>query len=378
LREVGILDRPSPSKLKVWSVVTSLTTGGAESLVIGLNSCFSEAGVDHTVIALCDAATLGNSCETESRLAGQIVREGGTFVSLGLRRGRDPISGILAMNRLLNDGDPAIIHVHTVRAVPIVAHSRYRGPLVLTHHNSRLSFPKAFFPYIDRMVDHYVAISGETQAIYNAHCRKPARKISNGVSSALLASPERHGSATPCRILSVGAVSAQKNYRLIIAVAKELQSRNPGSTAAIFRIAGGGEGLASLRNEVREAGLDGVVDFLGERSDVPQLLAASDIFLNTSHYEGQSIAMLEAMAAALPIVATDVPGNRDLVAHAETGLLVAHGQPGALADAIASLIERPTLYANLSKQAREAGRHYSVENAASSHLDLYASLVSKG
>lgn len=368
----------SYSGLEVWSILTSLTTGGAESLVVNLNRCFSEAGARHTVIALCDAATLGNSPETESRLAEQIARDGGTFVSLGLGRWRDPVSGLRALNGLLRKGAPHLIHAHTARAIPMVAHSRHRGALVLTHHNSRLSFPELFFRYIDRAVDCYVAISPETEEIYRTRCRKPARRISNGVSETFLAQAERSPPARPCRIISVGAVSEQKNYPLLIATAQELKARAPESPAAVFRIAGAGAGLEALRGEVEQAGLAGMVEFLGERSDVPQLLAEADLFLNSSLYEGQSIAMLEAMAMALPLVATDVPGNRDLVRHEANGLLAPLDQPAAIADAIMRLVDDPALYARLSGGAHATGRRFSVERTAADHLDLYASLVSNG
>lgn len=364
--------------LEIWSILTSLTTGGAESLVVNLNRCYSDAGARHTVIALCDAETLGNSPDTERRLAEQIVSEGGNFASLGLGRRRNPVSGIRALNRMLRGGAPQVIHAHTARAVPMAAHSRHRGALVFTHHNSRLSFPPVFFRYLDRVVDSYVAISAETEEIYSALCRKPARRISNGVSGDFLAQAERSPPTKPCRIVSVGAVSEQKNYPLLVATAKALKARATGGPPAVFRIAGAGTGLEDLRSEVEQAGLGDMVAFLGERSDVPQLLDAADIFLNTSLYEGQSIAMLEAMAMALPLVATDVPGNRDLVRHEANGLLAPLDQPGAIADAIMRLVNDPVLYARLSAGAHATGRRFSVERTAADHLALYASLVSNG
>lgn len=364
--------------LEVWSILTSLTTGGAESLVVNLNRCFSEAGVRHCVIALCDAATLGNSPETESRLAEQIEMDGGTFASLGLGSWRNPVSGAVALNGLLRTSRPHVIHAHTARAIPIVALSRHRDAVVLTHHNSRLSFPGLFFRYLDRVVDTYVAISAETEDIYGSRCRKPARRISNGISDVFVSQAQRSPPARPCRIISVGAVSDQKNYRLLIATARELSARGTEGPVAVFQIAGAGQGLESLRSDVENAGLAGTVEFLGERSDVSRLLADADLFLNTSLYEGQSIAMLEAMAMALPVIATDVPGNRDLVIHEENGLLAPLDKPAAIADAIMRLVEDPLICAKLSDGAHETGRRFSIEKTAADHLDLYASIVSNG
>lgn len=374
----GAAGQTAAAPLRVWSIVTSLTTGGAESLIASLNPCFAEGNVEHTVLALCDAATVGNSAATELRMAGKIELEGGKFVSLDLGRWRDPVSGALALNRLLRHQMPDVIHAHTARAIPMISGSRFGGPVVLTHHNSRLSFPRIFFRYIDTVVDSYVAISKETEEIYKSQCRKPARRISNGVSSAFFAQTERRAPHKPCRIMSVGAISDQKNYDLLLATAGELQSRASEAPIAVFNIAGAGDGLEAYRQKVRDRGLEGIVNFLGERSDVPQLLADADLFLNTSHYEGQSVAMLEAMAMALPVVATDVPGNRDLVAHGQNGLLAVHNDPGQLADAVLRLIEQPDTYAALSSGAHAAGMLFSVEKTATSHLELYRSLASKG
>lgn len=364
--------------LEVWSILTSLTTGGAESLVVNLDRSFRQAGMTHKVVALCDAATLGNSCKTERCIANLIKDDGGTFVSLGLGRNRNPLAGIFALNRLLQTDRPHVIHAHTARAVPIAAHSRHRGALVMTHHNSRLSFPRGAFRYLDLVVDTYVAISAETEALYRAVCRKPVRRIANGVPESFLSESRPAPRRPPFTVMSVGAISEQKNYRLLIAAACEIRDRAAGYPVAKFRIAGGGQSLESLRREVDAAGLSGSVEFLGERSDVPILLGTADLFLNTSRYEGQSIAMLEAMAMALPVVATDVPGNRNLVVPGHNGLLAPLDDPGAIADAIIRLANDPQLYASMSDGARATGRQFTVEATAADHRALYASLVSNG
>lgn len=364
--------------LAIWSIITSLTSGGAESLVASLNSSFVDAGLKHTVIALCDAATLGNSRETEERIRRQIELAGGEFISLKLNRWRDPFSGGRSLRRVMQDQLPDLIHAHTARAIPMVSASRFAGPVVLTHHNSRLSFPKLFFRYIDAVVDSYVAISAETEEIYRSQCRKPVKRISNGVARSFFAGPVRQAASSPCNILSVGAVSKQKNYGLLLETARELQARATGGPVAVFRVAGGGQGLPDLRRQVEDAGLQRVVEFLGERSDIPQLLGDADVFLNTSNYEGQSVAILEAMAMALPVVATEVPGNRDLVSDEQNGLLVAHNEPEKLANAILRLTEESQLYSSLSKGARQTGQQFSAEKAAADHVELYRNLASKG
>lgn len=352
----------------VWSILTSLTSGGAEMLVAGLNRHFVKNGWKHHVVVLCDAAELGNSSETEGWLKDRIERDGGKVSSLRLARSRNPFSGGAALNRLLKGaGSPDVVHSHTARAIPILALSRYRGPICMTHHNSRLSFPKKLFPLLDALVDEYVAISPETAAIYAEASRRPVTAIANGPDDDFLASEPRKAMHSPARVISVGAISDQKNYDLLIEIARHLEDAG----AVRFSIAGGGAQLDDFRQ--KSTGLP--VEFMGERKDVPDLLDDADIFLNTSHFEGQSVAILEALSKALPVIATDVPGNRDLVRNGENGFLCAIDDPRALAAAIERLIANPAEYRDISAGALASGQRFSIADTAEKHVALYSRLA---
>jgi glycosyltransferase involved in cell wall biosynthesis len=115
----------------------------------------------------------------------------------------------------------------------------------------------------------------------------------------------------------------------------------------------------------------GSVVFLGQRDDARQWLAGCDVYVNSSIGEGVSLTILEAMAAALPVVATQVGGTPEVVTH-ECGRLVPPGNPRALADAIASLAAN----AFLRRQLGDAGRrrvedHFSIERMVNAYRDLY-------
>jgi glycosyltransferase involved in cell wall biosynthesis len=118
---------------------------------------------------------------------------------------------------------------------------------------------------------------------------------------------------------------------------------------------------------------EGVIEWLGYRNDVPTILAHSQIACLPSYREGLPRSLLEAMAAALPIVATDVPGCREAVRHGENGLLVGPGDSDALATALRSLIEDPQLRRRLgSAGRRRAESEFASSLVVAQTLALYA------
>jgi glycosyltransferase involved in cell wall biosynthesis len=123
--------------------------------------------------------------------------------------------------------------------------------------------------------------------------------------------------------------------------------------------------------------LDKHVHFMGNRQDVPDLLAASDIFVLPSLWEGLSMALLEAMASGLPIVASAVSGTVQVITHNETGLLVPPGDVSGLVEAIAAILNDPHRAQALGVAAQEhVVREFSAQKQAQEHLALYRRLLS--
>ena len=143
--------------------------------------------------------------------------------------------------------------------------------------------------------------------------------------------------------------------------------------------AGRDEGLQSKLEElVKRRGFNANIQFLGERSDVPTLLAAADFGVLSSWEEGFSNVILESMAAGLPMVATNVGGNPEAVRDGETGLVVPPRDPAALGEAILSLAQDPALRHRLGAAALlRARKDFSIESCIDSHERLYEQLLTE-
>ena len=155
-------------------------------------------------------------------------------------------------------------------------------------------------------------------------------------------------------------------------------SRLADDPRTLLVIVGDGPCRASLTAAVAELGVGGRVRLLGERDDVPAVLAAFDIFVLSSIGEGMSNAILEAMATGLPVVATRVGGNPELVVSGTTGFLVEPRSPAALTAALSCYLGDPGLLARHGRAARElAQAEFSLERMVGAYEQLYGRLLDR-
>ena len=130
---------------------------------------------------------------------------------------------------------------------------------------------------------------------------------------------------------------------------------------------------------MRRTGLDGEVRFLGHRDDVPDVLAAADVFVFPSFSEGLGGAIIEAMALGLPIVASDLPAVREVVEEGGNALLVPPGSPGRLADAMRELIDDPARMEAFGARGREIfEERFTIERSVEQMVGLYERVVAEG
>ena len=174
----------------------------------------------------------------------------------------------------------------------------------------------------------------------------------------------------------LGAVSRlhpSKGHDTLLRAFRELRGAWPG---AVLWIVGDGPLRAPLEQLSRELGTVGAVHFLGTRHDVPDLLPAMDVFVHPSRWEGMSNALLEAMAAARPVVATRVDGTQSLIVDGQTGWLVEPGDAEGLARRLAHVIRDPDQAARLGRAAAElVARDYSIDRMVARYEALYRELL---
>lgn len=176
-------------------------------------------------------------------------------------------------------------------------------------------------------------------------------------------------------ILAVGSLYQVKGYDVLLR-AFSLLVRGRGGEDLVLVIAGRGGELERLRSLASGLDIASRVRFLGLRSDIPDLLAGADVFALSSHSEGLPLALLEAMAAAKPIVATAVGGIPNVARHEREALLVAPGSPEEMADALRKILESQTVSMRMGREARaRAYSEFSASGMAESYIDLYESFI---
>ncbi|HUB91322.1 MAG TPA: glycosyltransferase, partial [Dyella sp.] len=168
---------------------------------------------------------------------------------------------------------------------------------------------------------------------------------------------------------TVGRLNWAKDQLGLIRAFRLVHAQHPDTVLVLI---GDGELRASLQQSAIDEGMGGNVHFLGDRSDVRELLQGLDLFVLSSLSEGYSMALLEASAAALPIVATAVGGNGEIVRDGTTGRLAPAENPAALAEAMLALLRHPQHAMALGEAARAwVEQHGSLEAMARRYAQLY-------
>ncbi|WP_373652600.1 glycosyltransferase [Schlesneria sp. DSM 10557] len=175
--------------------------------------------------------------------------------------------------------------------------------------------------------------------------------------------------------ISVGRLECQKGFDVLVDAISRIK---PLPADVYFLIVGDGPDADRLGQQVERLGLERQIRFLGRRDDVPELLAASQLFILSSRWEGMPNVVLEAMAAGLPVVATEVEGIAELIQDSVNGVTVRPGEAPPLAAAIESCLARPEFLASAGFESQHMiQKRFTPSVAVSSYAQIYRELLER-
>jgi glycosyltransferase involved in cell wall biosynthesis len=356
--------------MRILHVITSLRTGGAEHLLVDLLPRLNECG--HSVELLIFDGTGTPFYE-------QLEKSEITIYTLGTGYGEmyNPLN-YFRLKRFFSKHTYDVVHTHNSQCQLLVAmlRSKYLFQLITTEHNStnrRRGW--SWYRCVDRwMYSQYGAIVCVSDNVRRNLLRSLGNKLSddricvvyNGVRMELYKlSTKRNIGTTKC-IIMVAGFRAQKDQPTLIHAVSLLPSD--------YRLVLVGDGPCrrSCEELAVSLGMAARVTFAGVRTDIPQLLADADVAVLSSHYEGLPLMAIEAMAAGLPLIASDVDGIHEVVDGA--GLLFPHQDFRILAELIADVCTNEELRNEVSAKCIRRAEKYDIANTVKAYNEIYLGL----
>lgn len=330
--------------MEIVHVVENLDRGGLERTVVDLIASQRDAGHECRVICLFKLGLL----------ARELLASGVRVDACGKRPGLD-LRALRRARALIRQSPDAVIHTHNAMAHYYAVLASLGLPVkcrINTRHGmggrTRSGRQEWLYRQSLRGTDYAVAVCEAARQRFAAdgmHPRRALLSVPNGIrlerfrpadDVARQSLVAELGLPTGSRIIgTVGRLQPVKDHALLLRAFAKVRVQVP---EAALVIVGDGPLRAALEAQAEQAGLSDALRFMGDRHDVPRLLTGMEVFALTSTSEGYSVALLEACASSLPIVATDVGGNREIVRHGINGRLVPSGDTAAIATALIALL----------------------------------------
>ncbi|GAB6054599.1 glycosyltransferase [Magnetospira thiophila] len=378
-----------PSDPLVVHIIDQLGIGGLEVVLVNLINHTPPGRYRHGIICLRGATDFQK----------RITVPGLPIHSLGRRPGKD-LSIYRKAWSVLRELRPAIVHSHNLPTIDMCLPAKLAGVRHLVHseHGWDISEERGgsrkynlMRRFLSPLVDCYVPVSRDIETWLKDRVGLPARKVRhiyNGVDTTCFHPPEGPrqplpvpGFDQPDRVVfgTVGRMQTVKDQVNLAKAFVALAERRPDLMGrARLAMIGDGDLRAECLRVLDAAELTHLTWLPGARDDVPELLRSLDVYVLPSISEGISISILEAMASGLPVAATRVGGNPELVLDGQTGLLMPSRDPVALAETLATYMDQP----DLARQHGIAGRQriedqFSVTAMVNGYLSEYDKLLGK-
>lgn len=372
------------SKNKIILLIDRLGGGGAERVVVEIAS---HLPLNFECLVVCTRDT-GTSSYVD-----MLVEKGIPIISIG-RKSRFDIRGFFVLRNLINTFKPDIIHSHKYGSNVIARITKLtfrKFPILICHEHTWSYNPKErtriiINKLLSPLSDAIIAVSENDKKSLIEIEGLPADKISviyNGIDFQRLMPSVEIADFLPTIGLDnssfiavvLAKLHSQKGHEVLFKALTQIIITNQN-----FQLLVVGEGVleASLRELAHDLNIDANIKFLGFRSDIGNILAACDLVILPSFFEGHPIALLEAMAAGKIVIATNVGGVPEVIQDGKTGLLVR-------ANSIADLVEKTNEVINNfddyklmgAEASKDIRSKFSIEKSISEYLELYSELLNK-
>ncbi|MEG3438744.1 glycosyltransferase family 4 protein [Pannus brasiliensis CCIBt3594] len=364
-------------KITILYIITRSDLGGAQAYVKDLIGGFHPKYNIHLATGLDGPLTQSvKSLGISTHIIPSLIRSINPFTDL---------RAVLDTMRLIRKIQPDLIHVNSTKAgiTGRIAGKLCNVPTVFTAHGWSFSpntpiarrllglFSEQLATFISTKIICVCDSDRRLALRYQVGNERILSCIPLGINkdSVPLAQP----GIQPPRIIMVARFNEQKDQPTLLKAIAQLQDPD-----VPVDFVGGGISLDSCKTLARSLGIDRQVSFLGDRSDVPELLARAGIFVLSTHYEGLPISILEALRAGLPVVATKVNGIPEEVEDGRTGFLVANRDVDGLASALETLIRNPDLRQTMGEFGRQKfSREFTLDRMLSETEKIYLEILSR-
>lgn len=362
--------------MKIVHVVSSFGPGGAEILV-------KDIAIRTAMEAVVEVWAVGRGEDTafEKRYVEELKFNRAETVIIGKKANRQRLWIFYEMIRLVRERKPDLVIAHSEHATfYLTPAARIFGfKFVQTIHNTVIEFPKLQRYFSRPYIDSYVAISEKCLQLIKRVIGAGEDRIEliyNGINMNRFLK-ERTVSGEVRSLIAVGRLNVQKDFATMLnafALLRRLLT-DSGQPVPQLKIAGVGPLEGELKAMSENLGISNNVQFLGARNDISELLLQCDIFLMSSRWEGLSIALLEATASGIPIVATDVGSNDEIIRDGFSGDLVPSGNPSEMAKKTFELIIDEDKRKRYSKNAGRNLSRFDIVTCVNNYMHLFYRLM---
>jgi glycosyltransferase involved in cell wall biosynthesis len=360
--------------IRILQVITSLKVGGAEKLMVDIIPSLRQRGFDVDILIF-------NGEETPFKE--QLRKAGVRIIELSKNGSMYNPFYIIKLRKYLTQYD--IIHSHNAPAQYFVAIasiiSRYKSILLTTEHstNNRRRSIKLFHlldKWMYRRYKEIICVSEMASNILSTYLEDKAHicTIQNGVDTKIFMDAKPYTKQNLCNIpedcnvvTQVAAFREEKDQQTVIRAMSRLTS------SFHLLLVGDGPCKKDCEQLVSELNMQSRVHFLGIRTDVPQIMKTSDIVVMSSHWEGFGLTAVEGMCASKPVVATDVPGLREVVKDA--GVLFPHQDYIKLSEILVKLVGDEEYYNEIAYKCFQRASKYDISKTIEAYTRIYDNLI---